>query len=371
MDSSMRLRRLRRVSGWATAIAVVALFVLPSGAVARPGDEVRHRSLHLATSSFATRGYTVDVETVGHHRVVLTAVKNGQTATYTVRGKVSRHRIRADFGRFGRVNLHFRGKARPFPTRRGKGEKSREQRRRCRGRKPEREVGQFRGAVEFEGQRLFTRLAVGGLEGELRRSYRQVCWLRHRTPEARASISSSVRVVRRAGIPNTGFTIAVLSARARVGHSFTHFSAINLEAPFGIPIPRGERFSIVSAYRQERVGRVRVFRSTYLNAGPGQVKISARGAHPAKARVALGPPFSGTALFTDATSKSRVSWQGDLVVRLPGTGALPLTGPHFHASLCRASAFRPHSACFRQAEARILRAVAPTPIPWRWPGSPR
>lgn len=370
MDESVRLRRLRRALGWMAGIALLSLLTLPGLASARPGEEVHQRSLRLFTSSFATRGYLVRVETVGHHRVILTAQKNGQTAAYTVRGRVSRHRIRADFGRFGRVNLRFHGKPQPFPTSTGKDDKGAEERRRCRGRKPEREVGQFRGAVEFEGQRLFTKLAVGGLDGELRRSYRRVCWLRHSRPEARASVSDSTRVVRRATVPGTAFTIAVLSARARVGRSLVHFSAINVEAPFGIPIPRGERFSIVTASRQERIGRIRVFRSTYLSAGPGQVKISRRGVQPAKAHVALGPPFSGTARFKDATAKSPASWQGDLVVRLPGTGALPLTGPHFHASLCRASAFNPRSTCFRQAEARILaaqgrtlRGAAPTPIP--------
>lgn len=355
MYGSVRLRRLRRASGWTAAAALVGALALPGAALGRPGDEVRPRTLHLTTSSLATRGYTVSVETFGHHRVVLIAQKNGQVANYTVRGKVSRHRIKADFGRFGRVNLHFRGKQRPFETD-PKAATPRDKRRRCRGRKPEREVGRFRGAIEFDGQRLFTRLAVGGLKGELRRTYRQVCRLRRARPEARAHVSSSTPVVRRAGIPGGGFTIAVLSARARVGRSLTHFSAINLESPFGIPIPRDQRFSLVSSYRQERVGRIRVFRSTFISAGPGQVRISRRGADPARARVALGPPFSGLARFTDGTGQSPAAWKGDLVVRLPGTGALPLTGPRFHASLCRASAFRPDSACFREAEARVLAA---------------
>lgn len=351
-------RRGTRTYGWIAGTAVAAALMLPGAAAARPGSEVRHRSLHLSTSSFATRGYTVNIETVGHHRVLLSAEKNGQIAQYTVRGKVSRHLIRADFGRFGRVNLRFFGKPVPFESKPSKAEKSREKRRRCRGRKPEREVGRFHGGVEFDGQRLFTRLAVGGLEGELRRSYHQVCWFPHHpTPEPRARVSGNAPVVvHRAGIPNFGFTIAVLSARGRVDGALTHFSAINLEAPVGIPLPPGERFSIVTAYRQERVGRIHVFRSTFLSAGPGQVRISRRGAHPAKAKVALGSPFSGTALFRDGTRKSPVLWQGDLVVRLPGTGALPLTGPRFHASLCRTSAFNPHSACFRQAEARVLAA---------------
>ena len=352
----MRLRRLRRTLGWMMGAALLAVLALPSSTVARPGSEVRHRSLHLITTTFATRGYIVNVETVGHHRVILSAQKNGQVAQYTVRGKVSRHRIRADFGRFGRVNLRFRGQRRPFPVTQSKGDKARDKRRRCRGRKPEREVGEFRGAVEFDGQRLFTRLAVGGLEGELRRSYRQVCWLRRPDPSPRAHISATPTVVQRAGIPSTTFTLALLSARARIDGALTHFSAINLEAPTGIPLPRSERFSIVTAYRQEKVGRIRVFRSTFLSAGPGEVRISRRGVQPAKALVELGSPFSGSAFFRDGTSRSPSSWRGDLAVRLPGSGALPLTGPRSHASLCRVSAFRPHSACFRQAEARLLAA---------------
>jgi len=354
MHASTRLRRLKRASKLTAGTAIVTALALPGGAAARPGTEVHPRSLHLATSSFATRGYVVNVETFGHHRVVLSAEKNGQVATYTVRGNVNRHRIRADFGRFGRVNLRFHGKEQPFKTEPG-ADRARDKRR-CRGRKPEREVGTFRGAVEFDGQRLYTRLAVGGLPGELHRSYRQSCWVPHSTPEARAHVSTSVPVLRRAGIPGIGFSLAVLSAQARVDGSLTHFSAINLESPFGIPIPRSERFSIVTAYRQEQVGRIRVFRSTFLSTGSDQVKISRRGVDPAKARVALDSPFSGSAIFRDGTQKSRASWQGDLAVRLPGTGALPLTGPGFHASLCRVSAFRPHSACFRQAEAKLRAA---------------
>lgn len=355
MHASTRLRRLRRASKLTAGTAIVTALALPGGAAARPGTEVHQRSLHLATSSFATRGYVVDIETFGHHRVVLSAEKNGQLATYTVRGNVNRHRIRADFGRFGRVNLNFHGKKTPFPVD-PKAKKPRDEQRRCRGRKAEREVGEFRGAVEFDGQRLYTRLAVGGLEGELRRSYRQVCWFRHVGPEARAHVSSSAPVLPRAAIPEIGFTIAVLSAQGRIDGSLVHFSAINLESPLGIPIPRSERLSIVTAYRQERVGRIRVLRSTFLSADSREVRISRRGVDPAKARVALGSPFSGTAHFRDGTAKSRASWEGDLVVRLPGTGALPLTGPGFHASLCRVSAFRPHSPCFRQAEARLRAA---------------
>jgi hypothetical protein len=355
MHASTRLRRLKRASKLTAGTAIVTALALPGGAAARPGTEVHPRSLHLVTSSFATRGYVVNIETFGHHRVVLTAEKNSQLATYTVRGKVNRHLIRADFGRFGRVNLHFRGKEQPFQVD-PKAKKPEDKRRRCRGRKAEREVGHFHGGVEFDGQRLYTRLAVGGLEGELRRSYRQVCWFRHIGPEARAHVSSSAPVIPRASIPEIGFTIAVLSAQARVDRSVTQFSAITVEAPRGLSIPGGSLLSLVAAYRQERVGRIRVRRSTFELLEGGGVKISRRGVRPAKARVALESPFSGRALFRGAISGSPSTWEGDLAVRLPGTGALPLTGPGFHATLCRVSAFRSQSPCFRQAEARVLAA---------------
>ena len=351
----MRLRRVRRASCRTAGVVLLAVLLSASAAGARPGDEIRPRSLRLATSAIATRGYIVSLETVGHHRVILTAQKHRQLATYTVRGKVSRHHIRADFGRFGRVNLRFYGKRRPFKTPPKVNATPPSRRRDCRGRKPEREVGHFRGKIEFDGQRRFTRLAVGKLAGELRRSYRQVCHLR-RDREARAHVSSSSAVVPRAGLPSINPTLALLSARARVGRTLTHFSAINLEAPEGIPLAGGTLFSIVTASQQERVGRVRVFRSAFLIADPGEVRISRRGVQPAKARVALDSPFDGTAFFRGATGKEPASWRGDLAVRLLGSGALPLTGPRFHATLCRVSAFRLRSPCFRRAEARVLAA---------------
>jgi hypothetical protein len=345
---------LRRVTGWMAGALLVVLLALPTLALGAPGDQVRSRSLHLRLSIPATRGYDVSLETAGHHRVTLTAQKNGLIAAYTVRGKVSRHRIRADFGRFGRVNLRFHGRARPFrvlPTKKIlDGGKSR----RCRGRKPEREVGRFRGAIEFEGDRHFTRLAVGAVRGEVRRTYRQVCRLQ-RNPRAHASISSSPQVVRRADLPRISLTLALLNARAHVAGALIRFSVIQVEIPPGLPV-FGGLFSLIAANSHERVGRVRVHRSTFVITEGNEVEISRRGVTPAKARVAPGSPFSGSAIFRGPTDEEPASWQGDLAVRLPGVGALPLTGPGFQATLCRASVFRLDSPCFRRAQARVLAA---------------
>jgi hypothetical protein len=332
----------------------MTLLVAPAGAAARPGDEVRPRSLHLTMAAAGTRGYAVTVDTLGHHRVTLTVSKHGQLASYTTRGRVSRHQVKADFGRFGKVSLRFHGKQRPFATRPGSHPSPRVERRRCRGRKPQREIGRFRGTVEFDGQHGYTRLAVGKLRGEVHRSYRQVCRLvparKHRPRAGRAALSSS------SSADPFGFNLTLFSARSRVGRTLTRLTAISLEPPRGIPLAPKDRFSIVTASQKERVGRVRVFRSAFQLAAPDRVRISRRGIEPQTARLALDNPFSGDAHYKAAEKGSPAAWTGSLSVRLLGSGPLPLTGPAFHVVLCRVSAFNPRQSCFRRAEARAARA---------------
>jgi hypothetical protein len=356
MEQLGRLRHIRRASGCTIAVAAAfSLLPVPASAVARPGDEVRPRSLHLTMSAAGTRGYGISVDTKGHHRVTLTVSKNGQLASYTTRGEVSRHQVKADFGRFGRVALRFHGKRRPFPAPPQRQSKPRTKRTVCRGRGPQREVGRFHGAIEFDGQHGYTRLAVGKLRGEVRRSYRQVCRQvpvvrKHKEHHSREAVASS------ADADPFGFNLTLLSARSRVGRTLTRLTAISLEPPRGIPVPRKDLFSIVTASLQERVGRVRIYRSAIQQAAPGKIKISRRGADPATARLALDSPFSGRAHYRAASEGSPASWTGDLGVRLLGSGLLPLTGPQFHVVLCRVSAFNPRRSCFHRAEARAARA---------------
>jgi hypothetical protein len=302
-----------------------------------------------------TRGYQITVDTLGHHRVTLTVSKSGQLASYSTKGRVSRHQVKADFGRFGKVSLRFHGKRRPFPVPPHKRSKPRTMRTLCRGRRPQREVGRYRGTIEFEGQHGYTKLAVGRLSGEVHRSYRQVCRRvpvhKHEKHHAgRAAIASS------ASTDPFGFNLTLLSARSRVGHSLTRFTSISLEPPPGIPLPAKDLFSVITASLQERVGRVRVYRSAMQLAAPARVKISRRGVHPATARLALDSPFSGRASYKGAKKGSPVSWTGTLGVRFLGSGLVPLAGPHFHAVLCRVSAFNPRQSCFGRAEARAARA---------------
>lgn len=305
-------------------------------------------------SEVGTRGYDVSVDTLGHHRVTLTVAKGGQVASYTTKGKVNRHQVKADFGRFGRVSLRFHGKRRPFPAPAHKRSKPQAVRTVCHGRRPQREVGRFHGTIEFDGQHGYTRLAVGRLHGEVRRSYRQVCHqVRVRKPKhqsRRQAVASSSTA------DPFGFNLTLLSARSRVGHALTRFTAISLEPPRGIPLPPKDLFSVITASLQEKVGRVRVYRSAMQLAAPARVRISRRGIKPATAHLALDSPFSGRAQYKSATKSTATSWTGSLGVRFLGSNLVSLAGPHFHAVLCRVSAFNPRQSCFRRAEARAARA---------------
>lgn len=355
MSATSRLQRVRRATGCTLGIAATTfLLVSPASAAARPGDEVRPRSLHLTMAAPGTRGYKVTVDALGHHRVTLTVAKSGQLASYTTRGKVSRHQVKADFGRFGKVSLRFHGKRRPFPAPPHKRTRPQKTRTVCRGRRPQREVGRFHGTIEFDGQHGYTRLAVGKLHGEVRRSYRQVCHqVQVRKPRHH---DRQVAVASSASVDPFGFNLTLLSARSRVGRSLTRFTAISLEPPRGIPVPAKDLYSVITASLQERVGRVHVYRSAMQFAAPARVRISRRGIKPATAHLALESPFSGRAHFKGATKSSPAAWLGTLGVRFLGSSLVPLTGPHFHAVLCRVSAFNPRQSCFRRAEARAARA---------------
>jgi hypothetical protein len=365
MEARGRPGRARRAGTW-MAIAAVALLCAPATGAARPGDEVRPRSLHLSVFAEGTRGYSVRIDTLGHRRVILTAEKGGQVATYRVRGSVSRRHVKADFGRFGRVSLRFRGSPRPFgfarKARRGSKRKVPRRDRRCVGRPSRREVGRFKGVLEFEGQRGFTRVATGEATGEVRRFYRRVC--------------KKKRLARRQGrgARSEPFALRLFIARDRERRALTRFEALGFESSPAIPLPPGILPALVSAERKERVGRVRVSRSTFLITEPGAVVISRHGVKPARVRIAPPSPFAGVGSYKGPTKRLPGLWTGSLRVRLAGAGALPLTGPDFETLLCRVAGDRPSDPCLRRAEASslaLLRAAAPTPSPSPRPGSPR
>jgi hypothetical protein len=82
---------------------------------------------------------------------------------------------------------------------------------------------------------------------------------------------------------------------------------------------------------------------TPLGAEPGTLTLKAFG------------PFAGTGSYL-APAGSAPSWTGDLRVRLPGVGDVPLTGPAFRTAFCRG---REGTAEFNDCEAEASRLLTP------------
>ena len=313
--------------------AIVACVVLPTGAAAQPGYEVQPRRLTLEFKSHASHGYTVAVEAIGHRQVTLTASKGGFFATYTTSGRVSRDRIQADFGEFGRIAVRFRGRRlhsgeSPFPHRK------------CHGREPVKEAGGFFGTIRFKGERGFAELDASRARGSLRQSFRRVCTRGLHFGNARPGSSKG-----REEQP----VLTFLAAGSQAAGRRVSFGAVGAEADAGErPI---ENFTLVLARLDEKVGRVRVSRSLIALAKAGGVIVSQAGVVPITATVALPKPFEGTADYREEPGTTP-SWTGSLGVRLPGAGLVPLTGADFEAVLCRVKGPK-KDGCVRDAEANL------------------
>jgi hypothetical protein len=104
------------------------------------------------------------------------------------------------------------------------------------------------------------------------------------------------------------------------------------------------------------------------DAGPLEISTP-----PRSATVDPPSPFTGSASFQRESAKD-FSWTGDLAVELPGIGEVTLAGPKFETALCLGRRCRGDEESSESAGSIAVllpRAAAPTPSPWRWPGSPR
>jgi hypothetical protein len=322
--------------GGCLAIGAIALLALPGVASAKPGYEIQPRRLTLEFKSHASHGYTVAVEAAGHRQVKLTASKGGFFATYTTSGRVSRDRIQADFGEFGRIGVRFRGRRlrtgeSPLPHRK------------CHGREPVKEVGSFFGTIRFKGERGFAELDASRASGSLRQSFRRVCTRGLHFGNARPGLGKG----REEEPVLTFLAVASKSAGRRVS-----FGAVSAEANAGERSAKErENFAIVVAKLDEKVGRVRVSRALLAFAKAGGVVVSQAGVVPVTATVALPKPFEGTADYREEPG-TKPSWTGSLGVHLPGAGLVPLTGPDFGAVLCRVKGLK-KDGCVREAESNL------------------
>jgi hypothetical protein len=317
-----------RLGGVAAIMAAALLLGLPAGAAAKPGYLVKKRSLRLTVEAAATNDYRLVLEAHGHRQVVLQLSDGERLAIYRTTGSVSRNRIEADFGALGRISVRFEGRRRPFPLIPGlditlPGLKLPHPD--CRGKRPEREVGTFRGTIAFRGERGFTRLRTHRARGEVQRTYRRVCKRGSRRGADGGGSDGNLL-----GGARLNFLVAI----DRSGRWPVRLEAIGFD--LGPELEELETLlgSLAVASIYERREGLRIARAAFVFGDDGSLLVDPPKANPVTATVALPQPIPGTAKYAKEVG-TPVTWVGSLKASLPGVGTVPLTGPGFSATLCR------------------------------------
>jgi hypothetical protein len=212
---------------------------------------------------------------------------------YTVRADLRGEGIRANFGRFGRIDLRW------VPD-----GGVREVRANCGGLVARYffATGAYIGSLRFRGGDRFTEV----------RAHR-IRWRRSWYPR---DYDCPVRVFE--GFPGPG---TILEA----GHAREISEPIHLDV---IQNHAGERVAY-QAMQSETAGRVRIVRYAFVLGGPKTITVA-----PDFRTAEISPPapFSGTGRF-ERTEHARGTWLGDLAVEFPDHRHLRLTGRAFEAVL--------------------------------------
>jgi hypothetical protein len=309
----------------ALACALVAM-ALPAAAEAKSSYVVEPKGLHLRVGLPENHGYSISLDTKGHRQVTMSVSKDRSFVRYTALGKVTRKGIEADFGSFGQVSLRFRSKSRfdpryipglrlPGPLRTD-----------CKGRKPIGEKGVFLGNLRFSGEHGYVEVKAHRRRGEVVRSYRRVCKRRSRAEASKAE---------------SGIEAAGLTAAARREGTLRFLIALG----FSLSLEEEEESSTIAfGGLKEKVGRVAVDKLALIIDEFDSMRVSPVGEKPLSAEVKLPKPFEGTGSYLKE-GKAPPIWSGDLGLRLPGSGLVPLTGPEFETDLCRATELARFERC--------------------------
>lgn len=297
------------------ACAATALLVLPQAASAKPGYYVSKPSRFVMVHLKGSNGYGIDLITFGAKRLVLLANHFGgfnresfgsQSASYFIPRQAARpDELHATLGKLGHVSLRFHASGPPKAQQEPGAD--------CKGRGFIEQKGRFVGSVRFRGERGFTSVRATGANGQILRSFKQVCKRPHEPHDGggrwRAlSLSAYVK-----GNPDkASFGAYELAPTSSARSNSVNYSASTTEHREGITITRS-----ASAFAE-----------------PSTLAVSDPSVWPATVSVAPPFPFSGTATLEHRRGTA-YTWSGDLSVDLPGFGALPLTGPSFSAKLCR------------------------------------
>lgn len=309
------LAHLRRTGvTWGSLLACCATFAWPTHALPATSAEFTTRGTH---------GYRVSIHGSGQG-VALSASGPAGTATYRVPGRVTAHRLAANFGRRGRVNVTFKPTGPSLV---------RTPARRCKGRPKETRAGIFSGVIRFSGERGFTRVSTRRARGAMMINPR---WRCRKTGAEESTLRSST--LPEPGVRTSEAVVLELTdARRRLA---VEAVAAPLDIEFGPPItPRlagvdaGLENPLLISFKaamHERRGRMTIERD--LDEAGDELDF----AYDESLREAsLSPPFpfAGTGHF--GRTGAGGSWTGSLSLALPGTARIPLTEPRFQARLYR------------------------------------
>lgn len=299
------------------ACAAIALPGLPAIAVGKTLELAHANLFQLSVNLPQSNGYSMEISAEDHRHVELSASKGHVAVHYSVLGRASSRRVDADFGALGEVHIRLRLKPElVIPGLFGK--------------KPCDEGflfsgGSFRGKVDFTGeQQVAGAVAHRGRVDFIRP--KRTCKHAHRRPAIRLS-----RSVKRKVHPTDERDL--LSAELKAEGRTVSFEALRFR---GTPRKPPSTLTSLSADLVERLGRVTIDRSAFETTPMKVLRISRRGKQPETATVEPTKPFAGSASYS-ATPEAPATWSGDLSVRLPGAGTVPLTGTGFSAELCRLS----------------------------------
>jgi hypothetical protein len=298
------------------ACAAAMLLALPAGAAAKPDPEVHPGTFDLEVRLPERDGYLINLTASDHRQIHLTVERGSASVRYRVAGRASSRRVKANFGPLGRVDIRMDLEPRPLSLierlLKVRGE-------RCRGKKPTKLAGQFQGTVEFQGETDVVGVSARRGHALVERTFRTVCKPRVSKPSKGKEKAQ----------PDIQVEASLLAASAHTGGRTTSFRAIDLG------IDSELFFGLVSGAVHERLGRVRIMRSAFELTEGSALKFAPARRNTVSAKVKPPEPFTGSATYSKATG-SPAAWTGDLAVRLPGTGNVPLSGPEFDAMLCRA-----------------------------------
>lgn len=226
---------------------------------------------------------------------------NAVTA-YVTRGTVTSKRIKASFGRFGRVSVRFR------PARR----KGKQAVRRCRGvRRLRNRSGVFVGRVRFTGEHRYVVVRAHRAKGRIRERGRRRCASRSRPPTR-----MHARPVR--NVPGLFSQVSILQAGWREALTSTEFLAL-----------RARERTLFLAITEESMGSMARVRYAFAVSSSRAFRQN-----DALTAATLKPPFPFShAGHYVATADGTRAWGGLLSAAFPGARRLPLAGPQFHVEL--------------------------------------